>query len=77
MVSLFDTGATISRMLKECLNKLDPRPLLITKHPYRGNGLGPLSTATCILEFPKKCQQQFIKCEHLLRPIFLGLDFFP
>ena len=29
----------------------------------------------CTLEFPKKFQQQFIVCKHLLRPIILGLDF--
>ena len=59
---------------------MDPKPLLITKHPYRvnstdGNSLGPLGTATCTPEFPKKFQQQFLICEHMLRPIILGLDF--
>ena len=81
-VSLFDTGTTISCMLKLCFDKLDPKALLITKHPYRvnstdGNSLGPLGTATCTLEFLTHFQQQFIICEHLLRPILLGLDFSP
>ena len=76
-VSLFDTGATISYMLKSFFDKLDPKPLAITKHPYRvnstdSNSLGPLGTATCTLGFPKMFWQQFIKCEHLLRPIILG-----
>ena len=79
-VSLFDTGASISCMSKSCFNKLDPRPPLITKHSYRvngtdGNSLGLLVLANCTLEFPKKIQQQFIICEHLLRLIILGLDF--
>ena len=52
----------------------------MTNHLYRvngadGNSLGPLGTATCTLELPKKFQQQFIICEHLLRPIILGLYF--
>ena len=80
MVSLFDTCATISCMSKACFDKLDYKPLLITKCTYRvngadGNSLGPLTTTTCTLEFPKMFQQQFIVCEHLLRPIILGLDF--
>ena len=79
-VSLFDTGASIPCMSKSCFNKLDPKCPLITKQPYRvngtdGNSLGPLGTANCTLEFPKKFQQQFIICEHLLRSIILGLDF--
>ena len=80
MVSLFDTGAMISCMSKPCFDTLDPRPPLSTKHPYRvngadGNSLGPLGTATCTLEVPKKFQQQFIVYEHLFRPIIPGLDF--
>ena len=56
------------------------KPLLITKHSYRvngtdGNSLGHPGTANCTLEFPKKFHQQFLICEHLLRPIILGLDF--
>ena len=49
-------------------------------HAYKvngadGNSLNPLGTTICTLEFPRKFQQQFIVCEHLLRPIILGLDF--
>ena len=67
-------------MSKSCFDKLEPRPLLFTKHPYResgidGNSLGPHGTATFTQESPKKFHQQFIICEHLLRPIILGLDF--
>ena len=40
-----------------------------------GNSQGPLGTATCTLEIPKRFQQQFIVCEHLFGPIMLGLDF--
>ena len=61
-----------------CFNKWDAQLPLITKHPYRvsdADGLGPLCTATCTLEFPKKFQQQFIICEHWLGPMILGLDF--
>ena len=79
-VSLFNTGATISCILKSYFDKLYPRPLLITKHPCRvnstdSNSLGSFGIATCTLEFPKKFQQWFIICEHLLRPIVLSLDF--
>ena len=78
--SLFDTGATVSCLLESCFDKLDPKPLLIIKHPYRvkgtdGNILGHTGTATCTLEFPKKFQQPFIICNYLLRPIILGLGF--
>ena len=67
-------------MLKSCFDKFDPKPLLVTIHSYRvngtdGNSLGPLGTANHTLEFSKMFQQQFIICEHLLRPIILGLDF--
>ena len=37
--------------------------------------VGPLYITTCTLEFPKKFQEQFIVCEHLFRPIILGLEF--
>ena len=79
-ISLFETGATISCMSETCFEKLDPKPPLITQDTYRGNdadsnSLDPLGTTTFTLDFPKKFQQQFIVCEHLLRPIILGLDF--
>ena len=40
-----------------------------------GNSLGPIGKTICILEFPKKFQQQFIICKNLLQPVILGLDF--
>ena len=39
------------------------------------NSLVPIGMTTCTLEFPKKFQQQFIVCKHLLWPVILGLDF--
>ena len=67
-------------MSKACFDKLDPKPPLIIQCTYRVNGaddntLGLLGTTSCTLEFPKMFQEQFIVCEHLLRPISLGLDF--
>ena len=66
-------------MSKACFDKLDPQTPLTATQTYRvndvdGSSLGPLGTTTCTLEFPKKFQQQFIVCEHLLKPIILGLD---
>ena len=79
-ISLLDAEASISCMSKACFDKLQPKAALVPKHAYKANGangnsLGPLRTTTCTLEFPKKFQQQFIVCEHLLHPIILGLDF--
>ena len=64
----------------ECFDKLDLKPKLTHTHIHKvngagGNSLSPLGTTICTLEFPRKCQQQFIVCEHLLWPITLGLDF--
>ena len=79
-VSLFETAATSFCMSTTCFDKLDSKLPLITQcthkvHGTDGNSLGTLGTTTCTLEFPKKVQQQFIFCEHLLIPIILGLDF--
>ena len=79
-ISLFDTGAKISCVSKACFDKLDPKLPLTETHTYKVNGadsnsLSPLGTTTCTLEFPKMLEQQFIVCEHLLRPLILGLDF--
>ena len=57
IISLFDTGATISYMSKAHFDKLDPKPALVQTHAYKVNGnnsnsLGPLGTTTCTLEFP-------------------------
>ena len=70
-ISLFDTDATISCMSKTCFVKLDPIPTLAQTQMYKVNGtngdsLSPLDATTCTLEFPKKFQQQFIVCEHLV-----------
>ena len=70
-LSLFDTGATISCMSKECFDKPDPKPALIQTPTYKvngadGNSLGPLGTTICTLEFPEKFQQWIILCEYLL-----------
>ena len=67
-------------MSKACFDKLDPTPKLTQTHTYKvndanSNNLGPLGTTIYTLEFPRKFQQQFIVCEHLLQPIILGLDF--
>ena len=80
MISLFDTGATISCMSKACFDKLQPKPALVQIHTCKvngasGNSLGPLGMTTCTLEFPTQFQQQFIVCKHLIQPIMLGLDF--
>ena len=58
-ISVFDTGPTI------------PKQALVQTHTYKvngtyGNSLRPLRMTICTLEFPKKFQQQFIVCEHLL-----------
>ena len=37
-MSLFNTGATISCMLKACFDKLQPKPVLIQTHAYKVNG---------------------------------------
>ena len=70
-ISLFFTGATISCMSEACFDKLYPKLTLIQTHMYKVNGandnsLSLLVTAACTVEFPKKSQQQFIICEHLL-----------
>ena len=78
---LLDTGATISCMSKACFDKLQPKPALVQTHAYKvngayGNSLGPFRTTTCTLKFPKKFQQRFIVCKHLLCPVILGLIFY-
>ena len=67
-------------MSKTYFDILQPKPPLVQTHIYKvngadGNGLGPIRTTTCTLEFPKNLQQQFIVCEHL-QPVISGLDFF-
>ena len=79
-ISLFDTEATISCMSKACFDKLQPKSKLVQTNTYKvngaeGNSLGPIGMTTCTIEFPKKFQQQFIICKHLLQPVVLGLDF--
>ena len=70
-ISLFDIGVTISCMSKACFNKLQPKPTLVQTNIIKVNGadrnsLGLIGMTTCNLEFPKKFQQQFIICKHLL-----------
>ena len=79
-ISLFDTGSTISCMLKVCFDKLQPKLVLVQTCAYKVNcancnSLGPHGTTTCTLEFPTKFQQQFIVCKHLFCLAILGLDF--
>ena len=79
-ISLLDTEATISCMSKACFDKLQPKSALVQTHTYKvndanNNSVGPLRTTTCNFEFPKKFQQQFIVCKHLLHPVILGLHF--
>ena len=70
-IFLFDTGPAISYIAKACFDKLQPKPALVKMHQCKVNdancnSLGPLRMTTCTLEFPRKFQQQFIICEHLL-----------
>ena len=58
-------------MSKACFNKLKSRPTVVQTNIYKvngadGNSLGPIGMTACTLEFPKKFQQQFIICKHLL-----------
>ena len=67
-------------MSKACFDKLQPKPKFLQTNIYKvnsanRNSLGPIGMTTCTFEFPKKFQQQFIVCKHLLGPIILGLDF--
>ena len=67
-------------MSKACLNKSQPKLVLVQMYTYKvkgsdGNSLCPIRTTTCTLESPKQFQQQFIVCKHLPCPIILGLYF--
>ena len=79
-ISLFDPGVTISCMSKAFFEKLQPKLTLVQTNTYEvncanGNSLGHIGMTTYALEFPKKFQQQFIICKHLLQTVILGLDF--
>ena len=70
-ISPFDTEATFSCMSKACFDKIQPKSRLVQTNMCNmngavGNSLGSIGMATCTLEFPKKLQQQFIVCKHLL-----------
>ena len=74
------TGTTISCISKACFNKLHPKWTLVQTNIYKvngsnGNSHGPIGTGMCTLAFPKKFQQQFIICEHLLCHVILELNF--
>ena len=54
-IPLFDTGATISCMLKACFDKLQPKAVLAQTHAYKvngahGNSPGPLGTTSNALQ---------------------------
>ena len=54
-ISLFDTGATMS---KACFDNLQPKAALVQTHTYKVNGancnrFGPLGMTTCTLEVSK------------------------
>ena len=71
IISLFDTGATISCLPKACFNKLQPKPMLVQTNMHKVNGADrnsvcPIGSIAFTLEFPKKFQQQFIIYEQLL-----------
>ena len=56
---------------KAYFDKLQPKSTLVQTNTYKvigadGNSLGPIGMTTVMLEFPKKFQQQFIVCDHLL-----------
>ena len=70
-ISQFDTGATISSMSNTCFDQLQPKPALVQTHTYKVNGANsnshcPIRMTTCTFTFPKKYQQEFIVCKHLL-----------
>ena len=73
--------------VKSMLWQATTQPTLAQTNIYKVNGaddnsLGPICMTKCTLEFPKKFQQQFIVCKHLLWPVFshyyvIGIIGFP